>query len=115
MFANHNPLENFVELAVFSVLINLAGYERKVLLILCPQMMHHDLSIQILMYSGIQNLSIFLCFASVRLSKRPLLVNILKMSIFTEHYLFESLMVGFTRVHSYTVYLGHGSRAIVLL
>ena len=47
MFANHNPLENFVELAVFSVLINLAGYERKVLLILCPQMMHHDLSMQI--------------------------------------------------------------------
>ena len=47
MFANHNPLENFVKLAVFSVLINLAGYERKVLLILCPQMMHHDLSMQI--------------------------------------------------------------------
>ena len=72
---------------------------------------HADLNV----FSNIEFIYLFvLCIREIKQKTTPW-KYLFTISFFTEHHLFESLMVGFTRVHSYTVYLGHGSRAIVLL
>ena len=116
MFANHYPLEKFgrtcsvfcadqpgglwIKGVTDTVSSNDASWSE-----------HADLNV----FSNIEFIYLFvLCIREIKQKTTPW-KYLFTISFFTEHHLFESLMVGFTRVHSYTVYLGHGSRAIVLL